>query len=54
MRVLRGGKNPVRFEAEYPERERNANRLTATEICNVRLMCLVRNTDVSNESIAKR
>lgn len=49
-----GRENLVRLMAENPEVERNANGLTATEICNVRPMCLVRNIDVSYESIAER
>lgn len=49
-----GKENPVRLMTEYPEVKRNAKGLTATEICNVRLMCLVRKTDASYQSIARR
>lgn len=49
-----GRENPIRLMAEYPEVEGNENGLSTTEICNVRLMCLVRNPDMSYESIAKR
>lgn len=49
-----GRENTLRLMAEYPDVERNENGLGATEICNVRLMCLVRSTDMSYESTARR
>lgn len=44
MLLLGGGKMSLRLMAQYPELERNENRLGATEVCSVRLMCLVKNT----------
>lgn len=44
----------VRLMAQYPELERNENRFSATEVCNMRLMRLVKNTGMSYKSIARR
>lgn len=54
MLLLRGGKMSIRLMAQYPELKRNENRLGATEVCNVRLMCSVKNIGMSYRSIARR
>lgn len=54
MLLLRGGKVSVTLMAQYSELERNEKRFGATEVCNLRLACVVKNTAMSCNSIARR
>lgn len=54
MLLLRGGKMSIRLMAQYSELETTENRLGKTEVCKVRLTCLVKNIGTSYKSIARR